>query len=65
MRPSTEIEHIKRNQSEVKNSIYEIKNTLEGINNRPQEAEWISNLEDKVMESNQHDGKKIIKTKVD
>ena len=47
-----EIENI--NQSEMKNSITEIKNTLHGRNSRLEEAEeWISDLEDRVMESNQ------------
>jgi len=38
----------------MKHSITEIKNTLEGINSRLQEAEkWISDLEDRLMASNQ------------
>ena len=38
----------------MKNSVVEIKNTLNGINSRLEEAEeQISNLEDRVMESNQ------------
>ena len=37
----------------MKNSIIEIKNTLEGINSRLEKEEQISNLEDKVMENNQ------------
>ena len=38
----------------MKNSITETKNTQAGINSRLEEAkEWISNLEDRVMESNQ------------
>ena len=41
----------KKNQSEMNNSITEIKNTLDGINSRLKEAEeWISNLGDKAME---------------
>ena len=32
------------------NKINEIKNSLEGINSRLTEAEWISDLEDKIVE---------------
>ena len=43
------IEIINRNQEEMKNTISEIKNKLEGIASRMDEAEdWISELEDKV-----------------
>ena len=35
----------------MKNTITEMKNTLEGINSRPNDTEeWISDLEDKVVE---------------
>jgi len=45
---------IKKNKSEMKNTITEIKNTLDGLNSRLQETEkQISDLEDRVMESNQ------------
>jgi len=38
----------------MKNSVTEMKNILNGINNILKEAEeWIGDLEDKVMESNQ------------
>jgi len=43
----------KKNQAELKNLITEMKNTLEEINRRLEDAEWISNLEDKIMESNE------------
>ena len=43
----------KNNQSELKNTIIEIKNTLEGINRLANAEEWISDLEDRVMESTQ------------
>ena len=44
---------IKKNQSATKITIIEIKNTLDGINRRLDEAEkQISDLEDRVMESN-------------
>ena len=48
-----EIERAKKNQSELKNTITEIKKkkTVEGTNNRLEDAEeCISDLEDKVME---------------
>ena len=48
-----EIENIKTNQSEMKISINEIKNTLERINRLEEAEEWISKLEGRVMESNQ------------
>ena len=43
---------IKNNISEMKYSINEIKNIIDGINNRPQEAEHINDLEDRVIENN-------------
>ena len=49
-----EIGNIKRNQSDMKNSITEIKNTLGGINGRlEEEEERVSILEDRIMENNQ------------
>ena len=50
-----EIENIKRDQSETKNSITEIKHTLHRINNKLEEAEQISDMEDRIMETNQAD----------
>ena len=42
-----DLEELKRNQATMKNTINEIKNTLEGINSRiTEEEEWISDLED-------------------
>ena len=48
----------------MNNIITEMKNTLEGINNRITEAEeWISELEDKVVEEqNKEKRKKELKT---
>ena len=46
-----ELENIKKNQLEQKNVLTEMKNTLEGINSRLEDAEeWINSLEDKVVE---------------
>ena len=49
MKPSTKRQKTK-SESEMKNSIVtEIKNTLEGINSKLEEAEkWISKLEDNI-----------------
>ena len=45
-----DVKELKRNQATMKNTINEIKNTLEGINSRITEAEeWISDLEDKIV----------------
>ena len=46
-----DVEDLKRNQAMMKNTINEIKHTLEGINSRITEAaEQISDLEDKIVE---------------
>ena len=46
-----EWKNIKKNQTETKNIIIEIKNTLEGINRRLEDTEeWISKPEDTVVE---------------
>ena len=43
----------------MKNSITEIKNTLEGIYSRLEEAKgWISDLGDRLMQSNQAEHKR-------
>ena len=56
---------IKKNKSEMKNMISEIKHTPDGINSRLEEAEEpINDLEDRVMEGNQAEqirGKKYAK----
>ena len=47
-----ELENVKNNQIELKNMVNEMKNTLEGINTRINEAEeWISKLKDRVVET--------------
>lgn len=49
-----EIENTKKNQSKLKKTMTEMKTTLEGISSRLENAiEWISNLEDRVIESTQ------------
>ena len=50
---------IKKKKPELKNRVTEMRNTLEGINSRSEEAEeWISNLEDRGVESTQAEKKK-------
>ena len=46
-----ELEELKSKQTMMNNTINEIKNSLEGINNTITKAEeWISDLEDKIVE---------------
>ena len=48
---NTDLEELKSKQTMMKSIINEIKNSLEGINNRITEAEeWISDMEDKIVE---------------
>ena len=52
-----ELKNIK-NQTETKNTITEIKNTLEGINSKWDDSEeWISKLEERVLEITQAEQK--------
>ena len=53
-----ELENIRKNQSQLKNIITEMKNIPEGINSRLDDREWISNLEDKIMEISQSEQQK-------
>lgn len=39
----------KKNQSELNNTITEMKNTLEGINSRVGDRKYIRDLEDRIM----------------
>ena len=45
-----DLKELKNDHTETNNTITEIKNTLEKINSRISEAEWISELEDKMVE---------------
>ena len=62
-------ESINKDLEELKNkhtnnTITEIKNTLEGINSRMSEAEeWISELEDKIVEITSEDQNKVKRMK--
>ena len=54
-----ETENKRKNQSELKNTITNMKNTLEGTNSRLEDAEeWISYLEDRVVEITQSEQQK-------
>ena len=47
---SKHLEELQNKQTEMNNTITELKNTLEGINSRISEAgEWISDLEDRMV----------------
>ena len=45
-----DLEELKSKQTVMNNTINEIKNSLEGINSTITETEWISDLEDKIVE---------------
>ena len=45
-----ELDDLKNKQTEMNNTITEMKSTIEGINSRINEAEQISDLEDRVVE---------------
>ena len=53
------MENIKKNQSELKNIVIEMKNTLEGVNSRlGKTEECISDPEDRIMEITQSEQQK-------
>ena len=54
-----ELENIKKNQSEKKNTTLEMKNSLEGLNSRVEDKEeWISKLDKRLEEMTQAEKKK-------
>ena len=54
-----DLEEIKNNRSTINNRKTEVKNTQEGNKSRVTEAEeWISDLEDRMMEINEAEWKK-------
>ena len=58
------LEELKNKHTETKNTITEIKNTLEGINSIISEAEeWISVVEDKMVETTSEEKNKIKRMK--
>ena len=59
-----DIEELKNKHTETNTRITEIKNTLEGINSRISEAEeWISELEDKMVEITPEEQNKVKRVK--
>ena len=59
-----DLEELKNKYTETNNTITEIKNTLEGIYSRISEAEeWISKLEDKMVEITSEEQNKVKRMK--
>ena len=58
-----DLEEMQNEQAVTKNTITEIKNTLEEINSRISEAEWNSELEDKIVEITSEEQNKIKRMK--
>ena len=59
-----EVEELKNKHADTNNRIIEIKNTLEGSNSRISEAEeWISELEDKLVEISSEEQNKVKRMK--
>ena len=57
-----DLEELKNKHTATRNIIIEIKNTVEGIKSRIYEAEeWISELEDKMVEITSEEQKKVKK----
>ena len=54
-----DLEELKNKHTETNNTITEIKSTLEGISCRIPEEEWISELEDKMVEITSEEQNKI------
>ena len=54
-----DLEELKNKYTETDNTITEIKNTLEGINSRICEAEWVSEMEDKMVETTSEEQNKV------
>ena len=59
-----DLEELKNKHTKTSNTITEIINTLEGINSRISEAEeWISELEDKMLEITSEEQDKVKRMK--
>ena len=59
-----EVEELKNKHTETNNTIIEIKNAPEGINSKISEAEeWISELEDKMVEITSEEQNKVKRMK--
>ena len=60
-----DLEELKNKHTETNNASTEIKTTLEGINSRISEAEeWISELEDKMVEITAEEQNKVKRMKI-
>ena len=63
---SKDLEEIKKKQTEMNSTATEIKNTLEGIYSRKTETEeWISKLEDRMVEITAEEQNKEIRNKIE
>ena len=60
---NNDLKELKNKHTETNNTITKIKNTLEGINSRISEAEWISELEDKMVEVTSEEQNKVKRMK--
>ena len=59
-----DLEELKNKHTKTNNAITEMKNTLEGINSRISETEeWISELEDKMVEITSEEQNKVRRMK--
>ena len=59
-----DLEELKNKHTETNNTTTEIKNALEGIDSRiPEAEEWISELEDKMVEITSEEQKKVKRMK--
>ena len=59
-----DLEELKNKHTQTNNTITEIKNILEGINSRISESEeWISELEDKMVEKTYQEQNKVKRMK--
>ena len=61
---SKDLEELKNKHAVTSSTITEIKNTLQGINSRISEAEWISQLEDKMVEMTSEEQNKVKRMKI-
>ena len=57
------LEELNNKHAETNNTIIKTKNTLKGINSRISEAEWVSDLEDKIVEITSEEQNKVKRKK--
>ena len=58
------MEDLKIKQTEINNTLPKIKNSLEGTNSRIQEGEWISEVEDRLVQINNEEQNKENRMKI-